>query len=147
MISTERAQNVSENYFLYHFKVLDNTFSLTPYLLKSLFAKQIRNGIHLHRVCSSDKMTPIYFLRLSKVWSMLHHGSVGQVQSKEYYYMFTYTLCIFLLLFIIKFVFFSFSFFFLIKSQISATEYTFFFIRKIFYKKMSLKTPKTLRKW
>ena len=28
------------------------------------------------RVCSSDKMTPIYFLRLSKVWSILHHGSV-----------------------------------------------------------------------
>ena len=30
-------------------------------------------------VCSSDKMAPIYFLRLSKVWSMLHHGSVGRV--------------------------------------------------------------------
>ena len=30
-------------------------------------------------VCSSDKMAPIYFLRLSKVWSMLHHRSVGRV--------------------------------------------------------------------
>ena len=39
-----------------------------------------------YRVCSSDKMAPIYFLRLSKVWSMLHHRSVGGVQSKECYY-------------------------------------------------------------
>ena len=34
------------------------------------------------RVCSSDKMTPIYFLRLSKVWSMLHHGSVWLIHKK-----------------------------------------------------------------
>ena len=30
-------------------------------------------------VCSSDKMTPIYFLHLSRVWSMQHHGSVWLV--------------------------------------------------------------------
>ena len=29
------------------------------------------------RVCSSDKTIPIYILRLCKVWSLLHHGSVG----------------------------------------------------------------------
>ena len=29
-------------------------------------------------VCSSDKKTPIYFPRLSKVWSISHHGSVGR---------------------------------------------------------------------
>ena len=34
----------------------------------------------------------LYFLRISKVWSMLHHGSVGQVQSKECYFKFTHTL-------------------------------------------------------
>ena len=33
-------------------------------------------------VYSSEKMTPIYFLRFSKVWSILHHGSVGQVHKK-----------------------------------------------------------------
>ena len=32
-----------------------------------------------------------YFLCISKVSSMLHHGSVGQVHSKECYFMFTYT--------------------------------------------------------
>ena len=31
-----------------------------------------------------------YFLRISKDWSMLHHGSVGRVQSKGGYFMFTY---------------------------------------------------------
>ena len=34
----------------------------------------------------------LYFLRISKVWSMLYHGSVGPVQSKNSYFMFTYTL-------------------------------------------------------
>ena len=44
----------------------------------------------------------LYFLRISKVSSMLHHGSVGQVQSKEYYFKFIYTFVTFLLLFFIK---------------------------------------------
>ena len=33
----------------------------------------------------------LHFLRISKIWSILHHGSVGQFQSKECYYMLTYT--------------------------------------------------------
>ena len=53
-------------------------------------------------VCSSDKKTPIYFLRLSKVWSISHHGSVGRGHKKCYLLLF--------LFFIIKFVFLSFSF-------------------------------------
>ena len=53
------------------------------------------------------------FLRISKVWSMLHHMSVGRVQNKKCYFMFTYTFLLLLLLFYIKkFVFLSFSFFF-----------------------------------
>ena len=35
-------------------------------------------------VCSSDKMTPIYFLRLSQVWGILHDESVGRVHKKCY---------------------------------------------------------------
>ena len=73
-------------------------------------------------VCLSDKIALLYFLRLSKVWSMLHHGSVGWVSNKECYYMFTYTFLVFLsLFFIIKFVLLLFLFLFLIKSQISTT--------------------------
>ena len=53
-------------------------------------------------VCSSDKKTPIYFLRLSKVWSISHHGSVGRGHKKCYLMLF--------LFFITKFVFLSFSF-------------------------------------
>ena len=53
-------------------------------------------------VCSSDKNTPIYFLRLSKVWSISHHGSVGRGHKKCNLILF--------LFFIIKFVFLSFSF-------------------------------------
>ena len=33
----------------------------------------------------------LYFLRISKGWSMLHHRSVWQVQIRECYLMFTYT--------------------------------------------------------
>ena len=33
----------------------------------------------------------VYLIRTSKVWSMLDHGSVGQFQNKECYFMFTYT--------------------------------------------------------
>ena len=33
-------------------------------------------------VRSSDKMITICFLRLSKVWNILHHGSVGRVHEK-----------------------------------------------------------------
>ena len=71
-------------------------------------------------MCLSDKMTPIYILRLSKVWSMLHHGSVWLVHKKMLLNTFMYFFGIFLLFFITKFVFLSFSFLFLIKYQISA---------------------------
>ena len=65
-----------------------------------------------------------YFLRISKDWSMLHHGSVGRVQSKEGYFMFTWAFFgIFLFFFIKKMFFISFSFVFVMKYQISAKEY------------------------
>ena len=44
----------------------------------------------------------LIFLRISKVWGILHHGSVGRVQSKECYFMFSSTFLAFLLLFFIK---------------------------------------------
>ena len=34
---------------------------------------------------------PHFFFRLNKVWSMLHHGSVGRVQNKECYFIFSET--------------------------------------------------------
>ena len=55
----------------------------------------------------------LYFRRLSKVLSILHHGSIGRVQKKECYFKLLYPLFLdFLLLFIIKFVFLAFSFLF-----------------------------------
>ena len=42
-----------------------------------------------------------YFLRISKVWNMLHHGSRGQVQRKECY-VYIYFCGIFLLFFMKK---------------------------------------------
>ena len=66
----------------------------------------------------------LYFLRTSKIWSMLHHGLVGQVQIKECYFIFTYTFVTFFCCFSLKkIVFLSFSILFLIKSQISTTKY------------------------
>ena len=51
---------------------------LVKYRIKAIFLQKLSSL----RVCSSDKMTPIYFLHLSKVWSMLHHGSVWLVHKK-----------------------------------------------------------------
>ena len=39
----------------------------------------------------------LHFPRISKVWSMFHHGSLGQVLSKEYYFVFTYNFLTFFL--------------------------------------------------
>ena len=50
-------------------------------LFTSNIIKRVKQVLWVH---SSDKMTPIYFVRLSKVWSMLHHGSVWLVHKKIY---------------------------------------------------------------
>ena len=61
----------------------------------------------------------LYFLRLPKVWRMLHHGSVGWVQKKKkWYFMFSYT---FFVVFHYNICVSSFSFLFLIKYKISTT--------------------------
>ena len=36
-----------------------------------------------NQMCLPDKMIPVYFTRLCKVWSILNHRSVGQVHSKN----------------------------------------------------------------
>ena len=63
---------------------------------------------------------------ISKVWSMLHHGLVGRVHSREYYFIFTYTfLAFFFSCFSWKeivFLPFSFFFFFWMKYWIYFTE-------------------------
>ena len=42
-------------------------------------------------MCSTDNFLLLNFLRACKVWSLLHHGSLEQVQSRECYIMFKYT--------------------------------------------------------
>ena len=68
----------------------------------------------------------LYFLRLSKVWSMLHYGSVGRVQNqnKECHYIFINILFwhFFVLFVTAKVMFLSFSIL-LMKYQISAPKY------------------------
>ena len=66
----------------------------------------------------------LYFLRISKVWSKLHHEPVGQVQSKECCSLLTYTFWHIFCCFLSKeLCFYHFHFFFLTKNQISATEH------------------------
>ena len=48
----------------------------------------------------------LYFLRISKVWNMLHHRSVGRVQIKECHFIFTYTFSHFFVVFHQKSLFF-----------------------------------------
>ena len=58
----------------------------------------------------------VYFLRISKVSSMLHHRTVGKIRCKECY---LHILSLhFLLLFIKKYVFLSFSFLFLLSIEL-----------------------------
>ena len=66
-------------------------------------------------VCLTDDFLSPIFSPISKVWSMLHHGSVWRV---------TYTFLAFFCCFSFKKnVFLSFLFLFLIKYEISTTEY------------------------
>ena len=44
----------------------------------------------------------LYFHRTSKVWSMLHHGSMGRIQSKQCNSLFAFPFLVLLLLFFIK---------------------------------------------
>ena len=48
------------------------------------------------RMSSSDKMTPIYFLRLSKIWSILNHGQWSKLIKKMLLNAFIYLFGIFL---------------------------------------------------
>ena len=57
----------------------------------------------------SEKLKPIDFFRFSKVRNMLNHGSMGQVQIKEYYFMLSFTFSTFFYVFYHKIEFLSFS--------------------------------------
>ena len=70
------------------------------------------------RVCSSDKMTPIYFISLSKGWNK-YDGSMGRVHRTCYLIL----LCAFLAFVFLQLLFFIIKFVFLMKFEISATEH------------------------
>ena len=57
-------------------------------------------------VCLTDNSNQLYILRLSKVWSMLHHGPAGRVQNKAscihiFFWIFfsfiNYKICVFII--------------------------------------------------
>ena len=52
-----------------------------------------------YRVCSSDKTSPIFFLCLSKVWSIFCHWLVGRVHKKMLLNAFMYFFSIFFVVF------------------------------------------------
>ena len=62
-----------------------------------------------------------------KVWSMLHHESLGRIQSKDCYFMVTYTFLVFFVIFHLKkfslLYLFNFFFFFLMKYQFFSEMY------------------------
>ena len=77
----------------------------------------------IRSVFTDDFLLPM-FLPISKVSSMLRHGSVRQVHSEECHFICIYILLTFFCCFLSKkIVFLSFSFLFLMKYRISATEY------------------------
>ena len=53
----------------------------------------------------------LHFPRICKAWSMFHHGSLGWVLSKEYYFVFTYNFLTFFFCFSSKIFFDFYSFF------------------------------------
>ena len=82
-------------------------FALTHYF--NYLFKYIHPNSRLVKKCPLTISYHLYLLCMSKVWSMLHLGSVGQVQSKESCFMFTD------MFLVKKVVFLSFSFLFLIE--------------------------------
>ena len=70
---------------------MDEPLALKINIVFRKFDKVIKKGkkgyddLSTVRACLSDKMAPIYFLRLSKVWSMLHHtGQWGEFRVKNF---------------------------------------------------------------
>ena len=109
---------------VHHLKELNS-----PYIVFYLHFLNLNDILTLLKLSSLLKIvflwqndTTIYFLRPSQVWSMLQHGSVWLILLMLLD-SFIYFFGIFLLFFITIFVFLSLSFLFLIKYQISATEY------------------------
>ena len=109
---------------VHHLKELNS-----PYIVFYLHFLNLNDILTLFKLSSLLKIvflwqndTTIYFLRPSQVWSMLQHGSVWLILLMLLN-SFIYFFGIFLLFFITIFVFLSLSFLFLIKYQISATEY------------------------
>ena len=107
---------------------MKNTLYLN-YLGQILPCKEMKEAfsvkLHPENPCLCLECVPLtisyhlYFLHISKVSSILHRVSVGQVHNKKCYPIFTYTS----LFFIKKLLFLSFSFLCLMKYWISATEY------------------------
>ena len=109
---------------VHHLKELNS-----PYIVFYLHFLNLNDILTLFKLSSLLKIvflwqndTTIYFFRPSQVWSMLQHGSVWLILLMLLN-SFIYFFGIFLLFFITIFVFLSLSFLFLIKYQISATEY------------------------
>ena len=138
IVTPAHLQNCLENGFIYswigkHLTLSWRSFMIGPYHIEtsSLICLENRwTGLHMicqrcnqSRVCSSDKVTPIYFLRLFKVWSILHHGSVGLVHKKMLRNTFICFFGIFLFAFPRKICVFIIFISFLMKYQVSATEY------------------------
>ena len=59
-------------------------------------------AFYSHKFVALKISCHLYFLRISNVWSMLHHGLVLRDQCKEFYFMFTYTFLAFFCCFLLK---------------------------------------------
>ena len=71
-------------YDLYNFKSAENTHRGVLFIIVQMVSNRAKHHILADLgVCSSDKIIPKYFLRLCKVWSILHHMSVGRVHNKN----------------------------------------------------------------
>ena len=83
----------------------------------------------LNKKSTDNFLSPIFSLFVSKIWSMLHQGSIGRVQSKERYFIFMFhffdifvVFHQFFLFFCYYFLFFFFFIFWLLQQNTNLSE-------------------------
>ena len=85
----------SPEFFIFGY-IFDSSCSSTLFLFYVTGSHKDSSVLYLSQLVSECVPLTIsyhpYFLCISKVWCMLYHGSVGQVQSSECYFMLTYVM-------------------------------------------------------
>ena len=120
MPTKEINQNITEInrqivYDHFYLIILNILFEKKKIYFKRCILSIVASNTHIPEKVPLTISYHLYFLRISKVWGMLHHGSMRRVQSKKSYFMFTYNFLVVFCCFSSKSFYFCFFFWWNIK--------------------------------